>query len=99
VTETGGRTFRYDSQNELVSMNGGAATLQCDGDGDRVAETASGVTTRHLVDDLNPTGYARVVEETVNGAPQREYTCGLQRIDEDQIVNSAWTVSYYLNPA
>jgi len=47
------------------------------------------------VDDLNPTGYAQVVEETVNGAPQQEYTYGLQRIDEDQIVNNAWTVSYY----
>ena len=95
VTATGGKTFTYDSQNELVSMNGGAVSLVYDGDGNRVAETASGVTTRYLVDDLNPTGYAQVVEETVNGAPQREYTYGLQRIDEDQIVNNAWTVSYY----
>jgi len=95
VTETGGKTFAYDSQNELVSMNGGQVSLVYDGDGNRVVETASGVTTRYLVDDLNPTGYAQVVEETVNGAPQREYTYGLQRIDEDQVVNNAWTASYY----
>jgi RHS repeat-associated protein len=95
VTETGGKTFAYDLQNELTSMNGGAVSIQYDGFGNRVAETASGVTTRYLVDDLNPTGYAQVVEETVNGAPQREYTYGLQRIDEYQIVNNAWTVSYY----
>ena len=95
VTETGGKTFAYDSQNELVSMNGGQAAIQYDGNGNRVAETASGVTTKYLVDNLNPTGYAQVVEETVNGTPQREYTYGLQRIDEDQVVNNAWTVSYY----
>ena len=95
VTATGGKTFTYDSQNELVSMNGGQVSIQYDGNGNRVAETASGATTRYLVDDLNPTGYAQVVEETVNGAPQREYTYGLERIDEYQIVNSAWTASYY----
>ena len=95
VTETGGKTFTYDSQNELTSINGGAVSIQYDGDGNRVVETASGVTTKYLVDDLNPTGYAQVVEETVNGAPEREYTYGLQRIDEDQIVNSDWTPSYF----
>jgi RHS repeat-associated protein len=36
-----------------------------------------------------------VVEETVNGAANREYTYGLQRIDEDQIVSNAWTPSFY----
>ena len=56
VTETGGKTFAYDSQNELVSMNGGAVSLVYDGDGNRVEETANGTTTRYLVDDLNPTG-------------------------------------------
>jgi RHS repeat-associated protein len=91
--ETGGKTFRYDSRNELVSMNGGAVTLVYDGDGNRVGKTASGVTTRYLVDDLNPTGYAQVVEET--GGTQREYTYGLQRIDEGQTVSNAWALSYY----
>jgi RHS repeat-associated protein len=75
-------------------MNGGAVTLLYDGDGNRVAKTVNGVTTRYLVDDLNPTGYSQVVEET--GSTERTYTYGLQRIDENQIINSAWTPSFYV---
>lgn len=92
---TGGKTFTYDSENRLKSMNGGAVTLLYDGDGNRVAKTTSGVTTRYLVDDLNPTGYAQVTEEMVNGAVQREYSYGLQRISENQVVNGTWTPSFY----
>jgi RHS repeat-associated protein len=95
TTATGGKTFGYDSENHLVSMNGAAVTMVYDGDGNRVAKTANGVATRYLVDDLNPTGYSQVVEEIANGAPNREYTYGLQRIDEDQIVNNTWTPSFY----
>src|SRR5271168_2676351 len=51
--------------------------------------------TRYLVDDLNPTGYAQVIEELVTGAVQREYTFGPQRISENQIVNGTWTTSFY----
>jgi len=49
----------------------------------------SGVTTHYLVDDLNPTGYAQVVEEVVSEAVEREYTYRLQRIDE--IEGKWWT--------
>jgi RHS repeat-associated protein len=91
----GGKVFTYDSESRLKSMNGDAVTLLYDGDGNRVAKTASGVTTRYLVDDLNPTGYAQVVEEVVTGAVQREYTYGLQRISQNQIVNNTWTPSFY----
>lgn len=66
-----------------------------DGDGNRVAKTVNGVTTRYLVDDLNPTGYAQVVEETVGGAVTRQYTYGLQRISENQVVSNTWTPSFY----
>jgi hypothetical protein len=59
-------------------MNGG--TVIYDGDGNRVAKTVGGVTTRYLVDDLDPTGYAQVVEEVVGGLVQRTYTYGLSRI-------------------
>jgi RHS repeat-associated protein len=76
-------------------MNGGTVLLQYDGDGNRVAKTVSGVTTHYLVDDLNPTGYAQLVEELVSGAVQREYTYGLQRISQNQIVNNTWTPSFY----
>ena len=92
---TGGKSFAYDSENRLKSMNAGAVTLLYDGDGNRVARTSSGVTTRYLVDDLNPTGYAQVMEEIVNGSVQREYTYGLQRISQNQVVNSVWTPSFY----
>jgi hypothetical protein len=87
--------FAYDSENRLKSMNGGAVTSIYDGDGNRISKTASGVTTRYLVDDLNPTRYAQVIEEVVNGAVQREYAYGLQRISENQIVNGTWTPSFY----
>jgi RHS repeat-associated protein len=51
--------------------------------------------TRYLVDDLNSTGYPQVVEEVVNGAVQRQYTNGLQRISENQLVSNTWTPSFY----
>ncbi|HVU47504.1 MAG TPA: hypothetical protein VHD85_15330, partial [Terracidiphilus sp.] len=65
VTAADGKTFGYDSENHLVSMSasGTSATILYDGDGNRVAKTVNGVTTRYLVDDLNPTGYPQVVEE------------------------------------
>jgi RHS repeat-associated protein len=92
---TGGKTFAYDSENHL-SMNSGAVSIVYDAFGNRVAKTVDGVTTRYLVeDDINPTGYPQVMEETVGGSVQRTYTYGLQRISEDQIMDSAWTASFY----
>jgi hypothetical protein len=67
VVASGGKTFAYDSQNQLTSMNGRTVQVLYDGDGNRVT-TVSGATTRYLVDDLNPTGYAQVVEELATGA-------------------------------
>jgi RHS repeat-associated protein len=66
-----------------------------DGDGNRVAETAGGVTTQYLVDTLNPTGLPQVLDEIVNGSVTRTYAYGLQRISEDQLVGSTWTPSFY----
>jgi RHS repeat-associated protein len=91
----GGRTLVFDSENHLISMNSGAVTIVYDGDGNRVAKTVGTTTTKYLVDDLNPTGYAQVVEELVSGAVQREYSYGLQRISQDQLINSTWTPSFY----
>jgi RHS repeat-associated protein len=96
VTASGGKTFSYDTENHLVSMNGSGATIVYDGDGNRVEKVGGGVTTQYLVDDLNPTGYPQVVEElSSSGAVQREYTYGLQRISENQLISSAWTPSFY----
>ncbi len=96
---TDGKTFTYDSENHLLSMNSGAVTLLYDGDGNRVAKTVGGVTTRYLIDDMNPTGYPQVVDELVNGSVTRQYTYGLQRISENLnptvTANSTWTASFY----
>src|SRR5438046_8645342 len=54
-----------------------------------------GTTNRYLVDDLNPTGYAQVIEEVVNGAVRRTYTYGTSRINQNQLINSTWTPSFY----
>jgi RHS repeat-associated protein len=94
---SGGKTFAYDFENRLKSMTEGtvAVTIQYDADGNRVAKTVNGVTTRYLVDDLNPTGYAQVVEEVTAGAVTRQYTYGLQRISQTQQIANAWTPAFY----
>jgi len=66
-----------------------------DGDGNRVSETVGGVTTDYLVDTVNPTGYAQVVDELVSGAVTRTYAYGLERISESQTLNATWTPSFY----
>ena len=95
MTAEGGKTFSYDSQNHLVAMNSGAVQMLDDGDGNRVAKSVSGVITRYLVDDLNPTGYPQVVDELTSGAVTRTYTYGLQRISQDQVISNTWTPSFY----
>ena len=98
VTATGGKSFTYDSENHLMSMTatGTSASVIYDGDGNRVAKTVNGVTTYYLVDDLNPTGYAQVVEELSSaGTVERQYTYGLQRINQQQMLNGSWTPSFY----
>ena len=94
---TGARTLTYDFENRLktMTMSGSTVTIVDDADGNRVAKTANGVTTQYLVDELNPTGYAQVVEEVTAGAVTRQYTYGLQRISQNQQISSAWTPSFY----
>ena len=53
VTAAGGKTFSYDSQNELVSMNGGAVQVMYDGDGNPIVfEDANTHTTSESFDLL-----------------------------------------------
>jgi RHS repeat-associated protein len=92
---SGGKIFKYDFENRLKSVNNAAITLVYDGEGNRVAKTANGITTQYLVDDLNPTGLPQVVEEIVNGAVQRTYTYGLTRISESQLVSGNSQTSFY----
>ena len=66
-----------------------------DGEGNRVSETAGGVTTKYLVDTLNPTHLPQVLDETVNGSVTRTYAHRLQRVSENQLVGSTWTPRFY----
>jgi YD repeat-containing protein len=77
---SGGVSDSYDFENHLTQH--GAVTIVYDGDGNRVAETAGGVTTTYLVDTQNPTGYAQVVDELQSGTVARSYSYGLERISE-----------------
>ena len=81
---SGGNTYLYDFENHLQTENGGAVTVVYDGDGNRVSTTASGITTKYLIDDRNLTGYVQVLEEISAGAVQRVYTFGLNRISQSQ---------------
>src|SRR5208283_3814505 len=58
--------YGYDLRNRMtsVTVNGILkGTYVYDDAGDRVQETASGVTTYYLTDTENPTGYAKPMEE------------------------------------
>src|SRR5258708_24283312 len=87
-------TNTYDFENRMTAR-GPSISLLYDGDGNRVSETAGGVTTKFLVDDKNPTGLSQVVDEIVSGSVTRTYAYGLQRISENQLVGSTWTPSFY----
>ncbi len=91
----GGHTYTYDFENRLVSKDGSTVALTYDCDGNRVAKTAGGVTTRYLVDDLNPTGYLQVLEEIVGGVVQTRYTYGTSLVSQTRGVGSSPTTSYY----
>jgi RHS repeat-associated protein len=54
-----------------------------------------GTATKYLVDSVNPTGYAQVIDELVSGAVTRTYAYGLQRISENQKIGTTQTASFY----
>ena len=94
ATSTSGKSYTYDSENHLVTMNGGKVAIAYDAFGNRVSKTVGGVTTQYLVeDDINPTGLPQVFDELVGGAVTRQYTYGLQRISEYLVASS--TASFY----
>jgi hypothetical protein len=51
TTATGGKTFAYDSENHLVSMNGGAVSMVYEGDGNRVVKDSQRLNHRCLIDE------------------------------------------------
>jgi RHS repeat-associated protein len=93
TTVSVGITNTYDFENHMLKH--GSVSMVYDGDGNRVSETGAGVTTKYLVDTLNPTRYSQVLDELVSGAVTKTYTYGLQRISENQLVSSTWTPSFY----
>jgi RHS repeat-associated protein len=98
VTSLGGKSFTYNSQNQMIAMTASGTTVAMiyDGFGNRVAKTGNGVTTQYLVeDDNNPTGVPQVFDELTNGVVTRTYAYGLQRIDQDQIIDGAWIPSFF----
>jgi RHS repeat-associated protein len=90
---SGGTTNTYDFENRMLTH--GAASLAYDGDGNRVSETVGGVTTKLLVDTLNPTKLPQVMDEIVNGSVTRTYAYGRQLISENQLISGAWKPSFY----
>ena len=69
-----------------------------DGDGNRVHETVAGVTTRYLVGEINPTGYAQVLAEVdETGNQVRGYIWGLQLIAQRDFSAGPFTlhIIYY----
>jgi YD repeat-containing protein len=69
TASSGGIANAYDFENQLVQKGG--LTVVYDGDGNRVSKTTASGTTQYLVDDLNPTGYAQVMDEIQNGSVSR----------------------------
>ncbi|MET0645080.1 MAG: RHS repeat-associated core domain-containing protein [Pyrinomonadaceae bacterium] len=91
----GGRSFAYDFENRVKGVDGAAVRVVYDGDGNLAAKTVGGVTTRYLVDDLNPTGYAQVVEELVGGEVERQYTYGNAIVSQRLRAAGSWDVRFY----
>ena len=100
-------SLTYDPENRLIGVNGGQVQMAYDGDGHRVRKTAPTVgggskTTYYLVDDLNPTGQAQVLEEwETNGTEPpslvRRYAHGLDLISrrDSSAGQAAPTTHYY----
>jgi RHS repeat-associated protein len=93
VSKQDGKTLTYDFEDRLKTVNGTGVVIVYDGDGNRVQVTAGGVTIKYLIDDLNPTGYAQVVEEFENSTLKKQYTFGHKLISQRQI--SGGVVNFY----
>ncbi|MBZ5579588.1 MAG: DUF6531 domain-containing protein [Acidobacteriia bacterium] len=92
----GGISNVYDFENRLIQR--GSASIVYDGDGNRVSETAGGITTKYLVDDQSLTGIPQVIAETGSDGSARTFVYGLQRISQQQFIpgSNSSTTSFYL---
>jgi RHS repeat-associated protein len=92
---SGGKSYDYDFEDRLKSLDNGRVKIVYDGDGNRIAKTVGSVTTKYLVDTNNPTGYAQVVEEISSGNVRRVYTFGDSLISQNQLIGGNWVPSFY----
>ncbi len=53
------------------------------------------MTTKYLIDDLNPTGYLQVLEEISSSGVQVRYTYGKSIISQTRDVSGTPQTSYY----
>ena len=79
-----GRTSEYDFENRPLSMNDTEVLFTYDGDQNRVLTVTGGESVFFLVDDVNPTGYAQVLEEIQEGRVDRVYTYGIDLISQSR---------------
>jgi RHS repeat-associated protein len=101
---------QYDFENRLIQRSAIANSqsttinLAYDGDGNRVSKkvTTNGTTTvtYFVVDGLNPSGYAQVLEEhvSINDQPSvisRVFTYGHTLISQDRLESATWLSSFY----
>src|SRR5258708_3732915 len=95
-TTFNGQQNVYDFENHLVTRGG--VTIVYDGDGNRVQETVAGVTTKYLVGEVNPTGYAQVFAElSGTNSLLRGYEWGLQLIAQRDLSDGTFIgrIRYY----
>ncbi len=95
TTASGGHTYGYDFENRLVSRDGGSVTILYDGDGNRVTKAVGAVTTKYLVDELNPTGYLQVMDEVSGGSVQVRYTFGNMLVSQTRDPSTTSATSFY----
>ena len=114
TVNSGGIANVYDFENHLVQQGGATMVYDApfasrrgsrDGNGNRVAKTVAGITTKFLISDISPTGYAQVVSENFSGGTgNREefhtYVYGLDRISQTRIAffnnQNITQTSYYV---
>src|SRR5262249_14367852 len=93
---SGGIGNLYDFENRLIQH--GSVMVVYDGDGNRVSETADGVTTKYLIDDQSLTGFPQVIAETGSDGSTRTFVYGLDRISQRQFTPSSnsTVISFYV---
>ena len=88
----------YDFENRVVQA--GNVKIVYDGDGNRVLETVAGTTTTYTVAEVNPTGYAQVIEERkrVGLDPfsgTNDYIYGLELPRAKTLANNTFNTIFY----